>query len=401
LRGESVDLRTDVYALGLILYEMLAGRHVFAGDGQPLTSDQVSRMQLHAELSPPAHGSAHIPGYVWPIIGRALKKQRDERYASMAEMAEDIHEAGRKALREGHISVLFDGVSTPDEGEETDPTWDTAPLSSGATGTASPPESAPKSAEGPRYWRTSPRGAERPERTGAGAQEAKTMELGRGGALPLLSPALPFRRPPGEPAANDAVERDWPGLEGGELDEEREPDSEARALSRPTVRLRAPASEAGPRDVEEDTPTKRAGAYLAAVPTPPEAMPAIGKLPRHVVLALVLGPLASIALSVGLMQVLLHKGAPEARSAAEEGRAPVLAEPVGLSAQPPLAPPCPATVDSVTPRVAPISSVVPSAPMPPAPTIVPTAKGAPSPPPANAPPAPARLQSGSKPARIF
>jgi len=228
------------------------------------------------------------------------------------------------------------------------------------------------------------------------------MELGRGGPLPLLSPALPFSRPPGEPAANDAVERDRSGLEGGALGEEREPDREARALSRPTVRLRAPASQARPRDVEEDIPTKRAGAYLSAVPTPPEAMPGLGKLPRHVVLALVLGPLASSALSAGLMQVLLHKDAPEARPAAEEERAPVLAEPVRPSAKPPLAPPCPGAVDPVTPTVAPISpvaAVVPSAPMAPAPAIVPTAKGAP--PPVNAPPAPARSQSGKKPGRIF
>jgi hypothetical protein len=56
----------------------------------------------------------------------------------MAEMADDIHEAGRKALREGHISVLFDGISTRDEGEETDPTWDAAPLSSPAR-SAPPP----------------------------------------------------------------------------------------------------------------------------------------------------------------------------------------------------------------------------------------------------------------------
>jgi hypothetical protein len=142
------------------------------------------------------------------------------------------------------------------------------------------------------------------------AKEATTLELGRGAHLPLLSPALPFR-PPGELAANDAEERDRSGLEGGGLGEEREPESEARALSRPTVRLRAPASQARPRDVEEDIPTKRAGAYLSAVPTPPEAMPGLGKLPRHVVLALVLGPLASSALSAGLMQVLLHKDAPE------------------------------------------------------------------------------------------
>jgi hypothetical protein len=66
-------------------------------------------------------------------------------------------------------------------------------------------------------------------------------------------------------------------------------------------------------------------------------MPAIGKLPRHVMLALVLGPLASSALAVGLMQALLYKGAAEARPTAEEERAPAAAEPVRSSAEPPAA----------------------------------------------------------------
>lgn len=406
LKGESVDVRTDIYALGLIIYEMLTGRHVFAGDGEPLTSDQVSRMQIHTDPLLPPRGTAHIPTNVWPIIERALKKQRDERYVSMAEMAEDIYAAGLQARREGAISVLFNEVVTRDEADEesdegAEPTWDMEPFSSNKSGGACSLEGAPEPVEGPRYWKTWPRGAKGRENGGSGTYEAKTLELQRGDSLRLVSPILPFQ-PSGESAANDAVER--AGSEERNLSEEREPEGEVRAMSRPTVRLRVPAVQTMPRDIEEDIPTKRARAYLSAVPAMREATPTIGKLPRHVMLALVLGPLASGALSVGLMQALFHTSAPEARPAAEKGRAPVPAEPMGSPAQAPLATPCPAAMDSVMPKAASISSVVavmPSAPVLSAPAVAPAAKEAPSPPRAKVPPAPAARQPSKAPSRIF
>jgi len=75
---DAVDARADLYALGLVFYEMLAGRHPFD------TSDPVQLFKQHARTPPPPIAE-RAPGVIVPppveaVVQRLLAKSRDDRY---------------------------------------------------------------------------------------------------------------------------------------------------------------------------------------------------------------------------------------------------------------------------------------------------------------------------------
>jgi eukaryotic-like serine/threonine-protein kinase len=81
-RGDKTDHRTDIYSLGIVLYEMLAGRVPFEADSQ------LSVIYMHINNPPPP-----IPGIseeIQAIIDRALAKDPNDRYQRSGEMAADF-----------------------------------------------------------------------------------------------------------------------------------------------------------------------------------------------------------------------------------------------------------------------------------------------------------------------
>ncbi len=84
--GEKLDRRADIYAMGVVLWELLAGRRLFVGHDQKTAIGKV----LNAPISPPGMHRPAVPGDVDEVVMRALDRDVDGRYATALEMAEDI-----------------------------------------------------------------------------------------------------------------------------------------------------------------------------------------------------------------------------------------------------------------------------------------------------------------------
>jgi serine/threonine protein kinase/Tol biopolymer transport system component len=85
-RGLEVDERTDIWSLGVVLYEMLSGRSPFEGE----TSAHVVVSILEREPASLVTLSEEIPAELDWIVKKALRKERDERYQTIKEMLSDL-----------------------------------------------------------------------------------------------------------------------------------------------------------------------------------------------------------------------------------------------------------------------------------------------------------------------
>jgi serine/threonine protein kinase len=89
--GAELSYQSDMFSLGVVLYEMLAGLRPFTGE----SSGQVLHRLVSVDPGPLSHVRPDLPGALGEIVMRALQKTRGDRYENWAEFALDLAKAGR------------------------------------------------------------------------------------------------------------------------------------------------------------------------------------------------------------------------------------------------------------------------------------------------------------------
>jgi serine/threonine protein kinase len=187
--GHEVDHRGDIYALGVILYELLAGRVPFDGD------HYLSVLHQHLQATPPAFSAldppVSIPAALERIVTKCLAKSPGSRFATMAELARELAPFSERAsLGElGELEQRADGA----ELEALTP-W--APRRSSAPPAPRDEVDAGPSTPGGSMARRQPSGLPPPRASGApGGSAAPGRARSPRPVAPMPTAVLPARSP--------------------------------------------------------------------------------------------------------------------------------------------------------------------------------------------------------------
>jgi serine/threonine protein kinase len=101
-RGEVLDARSDVFSLGVVLYELATGQHPFIGSTTAVTFDRI----LNATPTAPISVNPELPLEFEGVLNRALEKDREIRCQSTAELRVDLKRLQRKSS-ERHAGRLI------------------------------------------------------------------------------------------------------------------------------------------------------------------------------------------------------------------------------------------------------------------------------------------------------
>ena len=99
IHGKELNFHSDMYSLGVVLFELLTGKRPFTAD----KIDALMQKILQQEAPAPSSVRADLPKQLDGVVLRALKKDPQQRYASWAEFAVELSKAGQQVLPGGAI----------------------------------------------------------------------------------------------------------------------------------------------------------------------------------------------------------------------------------------------------------------------------------------------------------
>ena len=123
-RGEDIDARTDLFSLGVVLYEMATGRQAFAGNTTAVIFDAI----LNRAPMPPTRLNLRLPVELEQIINKLLEKEPNARYQTAAKLKADLQrlkrdsDSGRAAApaaaaEKSLVVLYFENLSAQKEDE--------------------------------------------------------------------------------------------------------------------------------------------------------------------------------------------------------------------------------------------------------------------------------------------